>query len=50
MCSNPYNAFRIIDLFSFLLFVFPRRSKITDPLNQNGLNFLVEAPVLALDK
>jgi len=33
VCTNPYNAFRIIDLFSFLLFVFPRRGKITDPLN-----------------
>lgn len=30
---NPYNAFRIVDLLSFLVFFFPRRGKISnDPL------------------
>lgn len=48
---NPYNAFRIVDLLSFLVFFFPRRGKISnDPLAQNGLNALVEAPVLILDR
>lgn len=51
LSANPYNAFRLVDLFSFMLFLFPRRSKITnEPLNQNGLMTLIEIPVLILDK
>ncbi|KAL4429870.1 hypothetical protein ABPG74_022893 [Tetrahymena malaccensis] len=51
VCQNPYNAYRIVDLISFLLFLYPRRSKITnESLNQNNLMQLIEIPILLLDK
>lgn len=51
VCINPYNALRFVDLFSFLLFVFPRRSKISnESLAPNNANALVEQNVLIFDK
>jgi len=48
---NPYNAHGIVDLISFLLFVFPRRAKITnEALALNNSNALVESPVTVFDK
>lgn len=48
---NPYNAFRLADTFLMLLFVLPRRGKITsEAINAAGITQILETPLFYADK